>query len=158
MINLVEKQGGIVISFLFVAIAGIVGGQATEHLHHAKKPHTDAIMLSLASISVIAFFVLGALKWHISEKLSSSTLKKDAICSIAVAIISLAITISASVYSTTEAVWWFDATVAVLVSIFLFVYGSRTLFCHGHEWWRGEFWRSAEDTNGVGAASEMQQV
>jgi len=159
VINSVEKQGGIVISLLFVAIAGIVGGQAAEHLHLEKKPHTDAIMLSLAAISVVAFFILGGFKWHISEKLSSSTLKKDAICSIAVAIISLAITISASVYSATDAVWWFDASVAVLVSIFLFIYGMKTLFCHGHVWWRGDFWKSAEEDVHVdiGTASEMQE-
>ena len=139
-----------------------MGGQASAHLAETHHPHNDTTMIVLAALSVIAFAVLGGLKWHISEKLKSPTMKKDAICSLAVGVISLAVTISASAYSANEAVWFFDAFVAVLVSVFLLCYGSRTLFCHGHRWWESSFWKNDpesiaahEPKNGLDVSMQM---
>ena len=146
-----EKQSGVGISFSFVAIAIVVGAQAVTHLAHTKHPEASSVLQAMAWISVVAFFILGGIKWHIADKLSSTTMKKDAICSIAVAIISLAVAVSATAYAETTAVWWIDATVATIVSVFLLIYGSRTLFCHGHKWWTGDFWYIDTESTKVGA-------
>lgn len=157
-----EKRAGIGISFTFVAIAFIVGGQASAHLAESHHPNNDTAMIVLAALSVVAFAVLGGVKWHISDKLKSPTMKKDAICSLAVGVISLAVTVSASAYSANDAVWWFDALVAVLVSGFLLIYGCRTLFCHGHRWWESSFWKNDaesmaahEPRNGLDLSMQM---
>jgi len=49
--------------------------------------------------------------------------------------------ISASAYGANSSVWWFDAVVAVITSVFLLLYGLRTLFFHGHRWWKPSFWK-----------------
>jgi len=137
-----EKRAGIGICITFILIAFIVGGQASAHLHEGHYTKADTVMIVLASVSVVAFAVLGGGKWYISKKLNSPTMMKDAICSIAIGVISLAVAISAGVNSgADDAVWYFDSVVAVLVSIFLFVYGMRTLCFHGHRWWETSFWK-----------------
>jgi len=136
-----EKRAGIGISWTFVIIAFVVGGQACAHLasEHAAEAHTA--LLTLAIISVFLLAGLGIGKWIISVKLKSSVLKKDAICSLAVAVMSLGVAISAGAYKANDSVWFFDASVAVVTAIFLLVYGLRTLFFHGHRWWSPSFWK-----------------
>jgi len=159
-----EKISGVGISFSFVAIALVVGIQAAVHLHNEHHPSASTLMQVMAFISVVAVAILGGFKWHISNKLESATLKKDAICSIAVGVISLAVGISTTIYSDSKSVWWFDAAVAVLVSVFLLIYGGRTIFCHGHQWWTCAFWNLdmdnfvTADDNVIQEASEMQEV
>ncbi len=46
-------------------------------------------LIVFAALSSVAFAVLGLFKYLIAEKLGSSAMKKDAYCSIAVAILSL---------------------------------------------------------------------
>ena len=70
-----EKRSGIGISITFVLIAIIVGVQASVHLHHENKPTHSTIMLVLATMSVVIFLILGAVKWYISDKLESTTLR-----------------------------------------------------------------------------------
>jgi len=123
-----------------VLIAFVVGGQACAHLGEEKHPKDDTALIVLAVLSVFAFTILGVLKWFISVKLDSPTMKKDAICSLAVGVLSLAVCISSSAYEANKAVWWFDAVVAVLTCLFLLGYGSRTLFCHNHKWWQRSWW------------------
>jgi hypothetical protein len=48
-----------------------------------------------------------------------------------------------------EDVWFLDATFGVIVSVVFFVYGARTLFLHGHVWWKTVLWTSDVDVDVV---------
>jgi len=136
-----ERRAGVGISFTFVAIACIVGGQACAHMTTSHAPSQDAALLVLAITSVFLLAALGIVKWHISTRLNSEVLKKDAICSLAVAILSLGLAVSAGAYNASSSVWWLDAVVALITAAFLLVYGGKTLFFSGLRWWQISFWK-----------------
>jgi len=142
-----EKRAGAGIAMTFVGIAIFVGVQASVHIAIAEEPADDSALIVLAAFSVLVFTSLACFKFFISIQLSSSTMKKDAISSFAVGVLSLGVCISSSVYDMTSTVWWFDAVVALITSVCLFWYGYRTLFCHGHKWWEPSWW--SEDPESV---------
>lgn len=151
-----EKRAGAGIAMTFVGIAILVGVQASMHIYAAEEPSEDKALLILASCSVLVFTSLASFKLIISIQLASSTMKKDAISSFAVGVLSLGVCISSSVYDITETVWWFDAVVAQITSICLFWYGCRTLFCHSHEWWQPSWW--SEDPESVALYQKEREL
>ncbi|KAK9820129.1 hypothetical protein WJX72_006394 [[Myrmecia] bisecta] len=145
-----EKRASVGISAVLVLVALIVGADAIAHLARQQEPSEAFAMIFVSTVTVVAFLILGVLKWRLAKQLGSITLKKDAITSFAVTTLSVGVLISSAAYSYDERVWWFDAAVALVVALTLFVYGCRSL--SHNPWWRNEFWSESPGTRPQPAA------
>lgn len=93
-------------------------------------------LLSLSIPSVLVFGTLGYGKFHCANVVRSPAMRKDAVCSAAGAVLSFAVCLGTTA-------WWIDPTVAIVVSVSLFVFGLRTLhknWVEGNKWWTPEWW------------------
>jgi len=98
------------------------------------------IVCGVSAPSVVLFFFLGAIKLHLGVATRSPSLKKDAACSLCGALLSLGVCIGTAVASS---MWYFDALVALLVSLALLAHGAYTLYKNkkeGNHWWKSRFW------------------
>ena len=78
------------------------------------------------------------------KKLRSESLRKDAITSGAVAVLSAAIVVSTLIYSVNG---WFDSVVALGISLALCAAGSWSLV--STKWWSKGFWVGSPDPSGL---------
>jgi membrane protein YdbS with pleckstrin-like domain len=75
---------------------------------------------------------------HAQRKLRCESLRKDAITSGAVAVLSAAIVVSTLLYAVHPQLWWFDSLVALCISLALFAAGLVPLLTM--RWWSPAFW------------------
>jgi divalent metal cation (Fe/Co/Zn/Cd) transporter len=153
-----EKRASIGIALMIILLSICVFSVAVGHLgeKHAPKSIHDLIGLSVPSFLIFSF--LGFVKWRISNQLRSPAMRKDAVCSLAGAILSLGVLIGAALFMNDDAIWWFDAFVAILISVCLFLYGLRTLvknYVEGKAFWTLEFWRTAKNYKSVDESSDL---
>merc|ERR1711998_505758 len=106
--------------------------------------------------SAAVFLLLGFAKWWIAGKLESTSMKKDAVCSLAAAVCSIGMMVSILAHRANDDLWWFDGTVALVVAVLLLVYGARTILCHGHKWWTKQFWTGELPTELESPQAEQQ--
>lgn len=81
----------------------------------------------------------------LQRKLRSESLRKDAITSGAVAVLSGAICMSSLMYSVDRTLWWFDSVVALCISLALFLGGMWPLV--SVQWWSRAFWAPMTDAS-----------
>ena len=70
-------------------------------------------------------------------------MKKDAVCSLGGAVLSLGVLVGVGLFQSDDAIWWFDAFVAIVISILLGLYGVRTLvknILEDKQYWTMKFW------------------
>jgi len=79
----------------------------------------------------------------LQKKLRSESLRKDAITSGAVAVLSAAILVSTLINSVDASLWWFDSVVALAISLALCCAGTWSLV--STKWWSKSFWAHTPD-------------
>eukprot|EP01025_Chloroclados_australasicus_P038593 TRINITY_DN3983_c0_g1_i6.p1 TRINITY_DN3983_c0_g1~~TRINITY_DN3983_c0_g1_i6.p1 ORF type:complete len:248 (+),score=8.85 TRINITY_DN3983_c0_g1_i6:56-745(+) len=134
-----EKQAQVGIAFTFVAIGIIVGVQAFHHLVNQEGPLQAMSLIVISLVSMILLSILFLIKMTIARQLQSLTMEKDATASGAVAVLSLGVLVSASIYNQHPTVWWVDSMVAITVTCTLLIAGIKTLTTN--DWWNRSFWR-----------------
>ena len=98
------------------------------------------------------FLVLGAAKLHVGGLIKSPALRKDGMCSLAGALMSAGVLLSAVLEDLTD-VWWADCFVAIIVALGLGAKGGHSLVQAGQSgqlWWTMAFW--------TGGASKISSV
>jgi len=138
-----EKRASIGIALLMVILAICVFSVAVEHLAEGHAPSALHQLISLSVPSLLIFLILGILKFNIAIKTQSPAMKKDAVCSLGGAILSLGVLIGVGLFQSDDAIWWFDAFVAIIISILLGLYGVRTLvknILEDKKYWTMKFW------------------
>lgn len=138
-----EKRASVGIAIAFIVLAVVVGSVAISHLSHEEAPSDVGALIGLSTPSMIVFLVLGVIKLHIGQETRSPSMRKDGLCSLCGALLSLGVLIGAGVVSGDKNGWWIDAAVAVVVSAGLLLYGVYTLWKNarqGNEWWTAAFW------------------
>jgi divalent metal cation (Fe/Co/Zn/Cd) transporter len=138
-----EKRASIGIAGLMVILGICVFSVAIEHLSEGHAPSALHQLISLSVPSLLIFFVLGMLKFNIAIKTQSPAMKKDAVCSLGGAVLSLGVLIGVGLFQSDDAIWWFDAFVAIIISILLALYGIRTLvknILEDKKYWTIKFW------------------
>jgi len=90
-----EKRASVGIAVAFIILSCTVGGIAVNHLTQENGLHELGILVRLAAPSFAIFLVLGVLKMHVGIKMQSSSLKKDAVCSLCGAGLALGVLLSA---------------------------------------------------------------
>lgn len=128
------------IAMTFVLLACTVGGKAIHNIRQ-EEPVTDVeVLIHMAIPAAILLTLLGAGKIYIARCLHSEAMKKDGVCSLAAAKLSLGILVSGLIYQKNPDMWWLDSAFAIGISFTLGIYGGRTLT--RHSWWTKEFWSS----------------
>jgi divalent metal cation (Fe/Co/Zn/Cd) transporter len=138
-----EKRASIGIALLMVILAICVFSVAVEHLAEGHAPSALHQLISLSVPSLLIFLILGILKFNIAIKTQSPAMKKDAVCSLGGAILSLGVLIGVGLFQSDDAIWWFDAFVAIIISILLGLYGVRTVvknILEDKKYWTMKFW------------------
>eukprot|EP01026_Neomeris_dumetosa_P058597 TRINITY_DN54622_c0_g1_i2.p2 TRINITY_DN54622_c0_g1~~TRINITY_DN54622_c0_g1_i2.p2 ORF type:complete len:243 (-),score=25.89 TRINITY_DN54622_c0_g1_i2:246-974(-) len=133
-----EKQASVGIAFTFVGIGVVVGGQAVDHLAHEEGPMQVLSLVVISSLSTVLLSLLFCWKMVIARQLQSITMEKDATTSGAIAVLSLGVLVSASIYHNYPQIWWIDSLVAAAVAMALFIAGLQTLI--RNDWWSRQFW------------------
>ena len=139
-----EKRASVGIALSFVVLAFVVGGVASGHLGTHEAPSHVGALLGLAVPALLLFGGLGALKLWVGIATDSPSMKKDAACSLCGACLSLGVCIGVALSEGSD-IWWFDAVVALVVSVLLLIYGVFSLAKNaeaGIKWWTLEFWGS----------------
>jgi len=91
------------------------------------------------------FLVLGAAKLHVGGLIKSPALRKDGMCSLAGALMSAGVLLSAVLEDLTD-IWWADCFVAIIVALGLGAKGGHSLILAGQSgqlWWTMKFWTGA---------------
>lgn len=156
-----EKRASIGIAFAFIALAFTVGSVAAVHLHHSEEPEEVSKLVALAAPSVVICALLGIFKYRVGSLVDSPSLKKDGICSLCGAGLSLGVLVGGSLLlNDVDGSWWLDGAIAVSVSVGLLGYGVFTLVKNAEmRWWKADFWSTPTsrraNTAGLAAKVEM---
>mmetsp|Transcript_23154 Transcript_23154/g.78141 ORF Transcript_23154/g.78141 Transcript_23154/m.78141 type:complete len:124 (-) Transcript_23154:290-661(-) len=118
---------------------------AIEHLQHKHEEEGEPgeALLYLSIPGFVVFALLGLIKLRLGYKTRSASMKKDAICSLIGAALSLCVAIGNLLVRVSSSWWWFDAACALVASLGLLLFGSHDLWnnaAKGHSWWRARFW------------------
>lgn len=143
VMELRETRSSLGISAMLVLLGVGVGAAAAGHLAKESSTRSEGALLALSVPSVIAFGSLGLVKFRIAAAIDSPALKKDAVCSLSGAALSLGVLVSFAL-SEVVGVWWGDAAVAVVVGAALAGYGGTSLVRNRRlRWWTRTFWSEA---------------
>ena len=137
-----EKRADAGISLMFVVLAIVVCVDAGRELALHEQDRDVVELIVLYTPSALLFVCLGAAKLHVGTAIKSPALRKDGMCSLAGALMSLGVLASAVIEETTD-IWWVDCMVAILVAVALGVKGAATLWRMreaGTAWWTSAFW------------------
>ena len=137
-----ERIALVVMALLFVALGIVVGIVALHQLQGGHEPdHLDALA-SLAAPSAAILLLLGWGKVYIGRRIWSEALVKDGVCSLCGCLLSLGVRLGAEAAKVSAALWFVDATVALVLSAALLGYGTHALSEVEGNWWRPSFWHA----------------
>jgi len=125
-----EQRASFGIAVTFILIGLFVAVQAIIHIANREREENAEALLAISTISAVFLAALAAIKFRISRELNSPSLYKDGMSSVAVSLLSFGILLSTVVYDLEPDVWWLDYAVALLISVFLIVYGSVAVYKH----------------------------
>jgi Zn finger protein HypA/HybF involved in hydrogenase expression len=122
-----ERFSTFSIGMLLLALGLLAVALAIYNLVNLKKPETTTpgIIISCASLSFM--FSLYFAKLYVAIVLDSSTLEKDAACSLGCIKLSFVLLLGSALYKASEALWWVDSAVTIVIGLFLSWEGAQTL-------------------------------
>lgn len=131
------------ISAMFVVLGAVVAADGVKGIV-AKHPDRDvSLLIAFYAPSLAVFLFLGFAKIHVGRAVKSISLQKDGMCSLAGALLSAGVLMSALVEEFSP-IWWLDSFVAILVACALAAKGVSSLvgFARkGIKFWTLNFWR-----------------
>nr|CAB3267047.1 transmembrane protein 163-like [Phallusia mammillata] len=129
-----EHISCIVLGCLFIVSAIGIAGKAIFDLLMGETPDMSenglrvlVITSAVASISCIFLFII---KTVIAKKLASWTIFTDALNSLAGAVVATSMVVTSEVTKDNSYLWFLDASVGLVVSLFLIIYGLWLLTKH----------------------------
>ena len=137
-----ERRADSGISIMFVVLACVVTYDATKDLLAHDEDRDLVELIALYTPSMAIFLLLGGLKVQVGRSIRSESLTKDGMCSLAGAVMSSGVLVSAILEDTTS-IWWADSFIAIIVAVGLGLKGVLSLIKDaqkGVEWWTYEFW------------------
>lgn len=138
-----EQRADVGISFMFIILGCVVAADGAKELvdHQGDKDLIE--LIALYSPSVVVFLLLGTAKIHVGRCVKSHSLQKDGMCSLAGALLSSGVLVSALIEEFFSSIWWVDSFLAVIVAIGLATQGFfsiRAFALRGVAWWTLDFW------------------
>ena len=123
-----EANATAIVSACLVVSSIAITARSINCLYHNDKPRKPDELVILTSASLFVYSVLFVAKRGVAVKLGSGALMTDAIDSLCGALFALSILVTALLLEFTEKVWFMDSSVAIVVSVFSFVYGVIVLY------------------------------
>ena len=116
---------GIGVLFLMLAVGAFAGG-ATQIWQHSH-PITTIPGLIVSALSLSFMFFLWKAKRKVGLTLGSSTVLKDAACSLACIQLSVVLFIGSFLFLVAPSLWWADSAAAIVLSGFIAKEGWETV-------------------------------
>lgn len=116
---------GIGVLFLLLALGAMTGG-ALQLWHHSH-PETTLPGLIISALSLSFMFFLWRAKLNVGRELGSSTVLKDAACSLACIQLSVVLFLGSLLFLIFPALWWADSAAAILLAAFIAKEGWETV-------------------------------
>jgi divalent metal cation (Fe/Co/Zn/Cd) transporter len=116
---------GIGLLFLLLAVGALAGGaiQLWQHSH----PETTMPGLIVSALSLSFMFFLWKAKRNVGQALGSTTVMKDAACSLACIQLSAVLFAGSLVFMIAPSFWWADSAAAIILSGFIAKEGWETV-------------------------------
>mmetsp|Transcript_21558 Transcript_21558/g.31569 ORF Transcript_21558/g.31569 Transcript_21558/m.31569 type:complete len:266 (-) Transcript_21558:269-1066(-) len=142
-----ETKASAAISFILFALGvGIIFAAFEDFKLGLQNDEAIPVLLGLSLVSFIVFGSFTAVKLRFSDKLSSSSLQKDAYCSLIGTSLSLSLLVNTVIIVQEPRAWWIDPFVATLVGILSCVLGigslGKAMFVQGIPIWSISWWCS----------------
>ena len=122
-----ERRATLGIGILFVALALVTAAGAFVQLRAHSHPGTTLPGLLISSLSLSFMFFLWKAKRRVALGLDSSTMMKDADCSLACIKLSGILLIGSLAFWAAPALWWSDAAAALALSVLIAREGAATI-------------------------------
>lgn len=122
-----ERRATLGIGVLFVLLAAAVIAGAALQLTTGQHPRTTLPGVVVASVSLAFMGWLWRAKKRAGEVLDSSTVAKDAGCSLACFQLSAVLLAGSLVFWLAPALWWADAAAALVLALFIGREGVETV-------------------------------
>lgn len=122
-----ERKSTIGIGILFVFLAVLTAAGASYKLITTSPPDTTVPGFVISSISLSFMFYLWSAKKKVARELDSSTMLKDAACSLACIKLSVILFAGSGLYILRPDIWWADPIAAALLTVFIGMEGWKTI-------------------------------
>ena len=122
-----ERQATLGIGILFGLLAVLTVAASGVQLFQKTHPETTIPGVIVSSISLSFMFFLWREKLKVADALGSSTIKKDADCSLACIKLSIVLFIGSILYWVIPSLWWADSFAALALSYFIGREGWETI-------------------------------
>jgi divalent metal cation (Fe/Co/Zn/Cd) transporter len=127
-----EKRASIAISMVLAILGFGTILTSTEDFISGEGRIEDADVLNMfAWINILSIAVFGGLaviKFHYADKLGSSSLKKDGLCSFIGAVLSLSMFINTMLMKADGAMWWLNPLIAMCCGVSALIYGFHGIY------------------------------
>lgn len=122
-----ERRATLGIGGLFVLLALITAAGALAQLRKGGHPATSLPGLIISAVSLGFMFFLWSAKTRLAKRLDSSTVRKDADCSLACIKLSSVLFVGSLIFMIAPALWWSDGVAAVVLSLLIGWEGAGTI-------------------------------
>jgi hypothetical protein len=85
------------------------------------------LVASIAFSSILIFGTLAIFKFHYANKLDSSSLYKDGVCSLIGTVLAIALFVNTLIIRANPQVWWLDPLVAMMCGFAALLFGIQSL-------------------------------
>ena len=123
-----ERRACLIIAWCFIVSAILISGRAVATLIEDEIPRRPDSVLIMAVINTVCYFLLFIAKYFLAEKLQSSALRADSIDAITGSATSFGCIISTVIFEEDSKAWFVDASFAIVIGVFTFIYGAQLLF------------------------------
>lgn len=122
-----ERKATLGIGALFVLLAVLTAAGAVFQLREGRHPDTTLPGFIISAVSLSFMFFLWRAKTHVARALDSSTVLKDAECSLACIKLSVILFAGSLIFLIFPALWWSDAAAAALLAVLIGLEGAGTI-------------------------------
>jgi divalent metal cation (Fe/Co/Zn/Cd) transporter len=123
-----ELRASTAISFILMLLGLIVITTSSYDLKNgAENQYELTLVVGIAFSSILIFGTLTIFKFQYSNRLDSSSLYKDGICSLIGTVLAAALFVNTLIIRTNPQVWWLDPLVAMVCGFAAFLFGMQSL-------------------------------
>lgn len=139
-----ELRSSTLISFILILLGiGVISSASYDLVNGAENDYDLQLVIGIAFSSILIFGALCVFKFQYANKLESSSLFKDGVCSLIGTVLAAALFVNTLIIRANPDVWWLDPLVAMLAGIVALFYGmySVILLCRKRvpicqlSWW-----------------------
>ena len=128
-------------------------------LGHDKDQDLD-LLFTISFVSIIVFGSLTIIKFQYAQKLESSSLYKDGICSLIGTCLSASLLLTTAIIDKAPNAWYIDPIVSLLVGISAVVYGWKVvveMLKNGIPIFHPSWWTSSESNDQAGYSRDSNK-